>query len=54
MESSILQWLSDSSIAPNMVMGVLFSAMTTILFLQSGLDKVFNWNGEVSFYQKTF
>ena len=28
------------------VMRMAFSAMTAVLFLQSGLDKVFNWKGE--------
>ena len=37
-----------------MVMRVLFSAFMAILFIQSGLDKVFNWNDEKSFYKKHF
>lgn len=28
------------------VLQMAFSAMTAVLFLQSGLDKVLNWNGE--------
>lgn len=37
-----------------MVMRVLFSVFMAILFIQSGLDKVFNWNNEKSFYKKHF
>lgn len=33
---------------------ILFSLMVSILFIQSGLDKVMNWKGEMSFYKKHF
>ena len=35
-------------------MDILFSAFVAILFIQSGLDKVFNWAGEKSFYESHF
>ena len=35
-------------------MRILFSVFMAILFIQSGLDKVFNWNDEKSFYKKHF
>lgn len=36
------------------VMRILFSSFIAVLFIQSGLDKVFNWNDEKSFYKKHF
>ena len=36
------------------IMRLIFSAFTAILFIQSGLDKVFNYRGEKSFYQDHF
>lgn len=36
------------------VMRLVFSAFMAILFIQSGLDKVFNYEGEKSFYQDHF
>lgn len=36
------------------IMRLVFSAFTAILFIQSGLDKVFNYQGEKSFYQDHF
>lgn len=36
------------------VMRILFSIFMGILFIQSGLDKVFNWSDEKSFYKKHF
>ncbi|MBK8504876.1 MAG: DoxX family protein [Saprospiraceae bacterium] len=36
------------------VMQAIFSIFMSILFIQSGLDKVFNWNEEKSFYKKHF
>jgi uncharacterized membrane protein YphA (DoxX/SURF4 family) len=36
------------------VMQAIFSIFMAILFIQSGLDKVFNWNEEKSFYKKHF
>ena len=35
-------------------MHILFSVFVAILFIQSGLDKVFNWACEKSFYQSHF
>jgi uncharacterized membrane protein YphA (DoxX/SURF4 family) len=31
-----------------------FAAFTAVLFVQSGLDKVFNWKGEKDFYTQHF
>jgi hypothetical protein len=36
------------------IMRTIFSIFMAILFIQSGLDKVFNWADEKSFYQKHF
>ncbi len=36
------------------IMRLLFSAFTAILFIQSGMDKVFNYEGEKSFYKDHF
>ena len=36
------------------VMQIIFSVFISILFIQSGLDKVFNWGDEKSFYKKHF
>ena len=54
MQSDILHWMQTNDISGQMVMQVLFSAMVAILFLQSGLDKIFNWQGEKSFYESHF
>ncbi len=54
MDSNIVSWLSEMGIAPVHVMQILFSLMVSILFIQSGLDKVFNWKGEQSFYADHF
>ncbi|NND31379.1 MAG: DoxX family membrane protein [Saprospiraceae bacterium] len=36
------------------VMQVLFSVFMAILFIQSGLDKLFNWKDEKAFYKEHF
>jgi uncharacterized membrane protein YphA (DoxX/SURF4 family) len=36
------------------ILQLLFSAMVSILFIQSGLDKVRNWKGEKAYYEKHF
>ena len=54
MENEIVSWLSASGISPANVMQALFSLMISILFIQSGLDKVFNWKGERDFYKSHF
>ena len=49
MNNSILTFLADHGIQPATVLQLAFGAMAAILFLQSGLDKVFNWKGEKEF-----
>jgi hypothetical protein len=41
-------------VTTTLAMQVLFSTFMAILFIQSGLDKVFNWQSEKSYYQKHF
>jgi hypothetical protein len=41
-------------LSPTFIMQMLFSTFMAILFIQSGLDKVFNWKDEKSFYEKHF
>ncbi|MCB9351708.1 MAG: DoxX family membrane protein [Lewinellaceae bacterium] len=54
MENSLVNWLSEQGISTVNVMQILFSLMISILFIQSGLDKVFNWQGERDFYKSHF
>ena len=54
MESSMANWLTDIGIEGTTLMQLLFSLMLSILFIQSGLDKVFNWKGEKDFYTDHF
>ena len=54
MENSIMAGSAGLGISPLIVMQILFSLMVSILFLQSGLDKVFNWKGEQDFYKSHF
>ena len=54
MENEIVNWLSEQGISSVNIMQILFSLMTSILFIQSGLDKVFNWQGERDFYKSHF
>ena len=54
MENNIVLWLSEQGISAANVMQVLFSLMISILFIQSGLDKVFNWAGDRDFYKSHF
>ena len=51
MEPTILQSLE---LTPLWVMRLLFGLIVAILFIQSGLDKVFNYQGEQSFYKSHF
>lgn len=51
MEATLLQSLD---LTPLWVMRLLFGLMIAILFIQSGLDKVFNYQGEQSFYKSHF
>ncbi len=49
MNNAILTFLVDHGMQPATVLQLAFGAMAAILFLQSGLDKVFNWKGEKEF-----
>ncbi len=49
MNNDILTFLADHGIQPATLLQLAFGAMAAILFLQSGLDKVFNWKGEKDF-----
>ncbi|MBK9515393.1 MAG: DoxX family protein [Flavobacteriales bacterium] len=49
MNNSVLNFLADQGLQPNTMLQLAFGAMAAILFLQSGLDKVFNWKGEKEF-----
>jgi uncharacterized membrane protein YphA (DoxX/SURF4 family) len=49
MNNYILTFLADHGIQPATLLQLAFGAMAAILFLQSGLDKVFNWKGEKEF-----
>ena len=46
MGNDLLTWLAAHDLTPIRIMQLAFSAVAAILFLQSGLDKVFNWKGE--------
>lgn len=50
----MVNWLSEFGIEGRILMQLLFSLMLSILFIQSGLDKVFNWKGEKDFYTDHF
>lgn len=51
MENTVVNWFSQQGFSPVSIMQILFSLMISILFIQSGLDKVFNWQGERDFYK---
>lgn len=52
--NAIQSCLAEHGIAASTVMQLGFALFIGILFLQSGLDKVFNWSGEKAFYTKHF
>lgn len=54
MENTILNWLADLGLSATNLMQLLFSLMISILFIQSGLDKLVNWKGEKAFYADHF
>lgn len=54
MESTFAQTLSEIGLSGASLMQLFFSLMVAILFIQSGLDKVFNWKGEKDFYTSHF
>ena len=54
MKSELLEWFQNHDLSPFLILKVLFSAMTAILFLQSGLDKIFDWLGNKSWLNEHF
>lgn len=54
MESTFAHSLTTIGLSGAALMQLLFSLMVAILFIQSGLDKVFNWKGEKDFYTSHF
>ncbi len=50
----MIDWINGWGIEGIMLIQLLFSLMLAILFMQSGLDKVFNWKGEKDFYTEHF
>ncbi len=47
-------FLADHGLTPDHLVQLSFAAFAAVLFLQSGLDKLFNWNAEKDFYTKHF
>lgn len=54
MAKDIHWWLFHQGFTEITVAQVIFSIMTAILFIQSGLDKVLNWKGEKDYYTDHF
>ncbi len=54
MTSNLITWFQEVGISPQEILQILASLFVGILFTQSGLDKIFNWKGEKSFYTKHF
>lgn len=54
MENAILNGLADFGLSGTNLMQLLFSLMISILFIQSGVDKLVNWKGEKAFYADHF
>lgn len=46
MDHDLLTWLTAHGLSAHRILQLAFAAMTAVLFLQSGLDKVLNWKGE--------
>lgn len=46
--------LADLGLAPAHLMQLAFAAFTAILFLQSSLDKLFNWKGQQEYLTQQF
>lgn len=46
--------LANLGLTPAHLLQLAFSAFVAVLFIQSGLDKVFNWKCEKDFYTKHF
>ena len=54
MENQIAATLAEMGLSAQTLMQLLLSLFVAILFIQSGLDKVFNWKDEGDFYQSHF
>ncbi len=54
MEESAVTWLYEIGLSPTRLIRVFLSLFIAILFIQSGLDKVFNWKEEKDFYHSHF
>ncbi len=50
----LLSWLTDLGITTPFVLKTLSAAFFAILFLQSGLDKVFNYKGNLDYFKDHF
>ncbi len=46
--------LAELGLSSASLLQLAFSAFTAVLFIQSGLDKVFNWKSEKDFYTQHF
>ena len=54
MENAIIESLSHWGINGKALLQLLLTIFVAILFIQSGLDKVFNYKAEQSFYRQHF
>lgn len=52
--SAILEMLEGSTLGSIGLLRILVSLFISILFIQSGLDKVIDWKGNVSYFTKHF
>ena len=47
-------FFTDHGLAPEHLVQLAFAAFSAVLFLQSGLDKLFNWKGQKEYLTKQF
>ncbi|MBK9421562.1 MAG: DoxX family protein [Flavobacteriales bacterium] len=47
-------WLAEIGLTPAHLTQLAFSAFAAVLFLQSSLDKLFNWKGQKDYLTKQF
>ena len=52
--NSTATFLAQFGLTSDHLVQLAFSAFVAVLFIQSGLDKVFNWKSEKEFYTKHF
>ncbi|MBS1547184.1 MAG: DoxX family membrane protein [Bacteroidetes bacterium] len=52
--NSTATFLAQFGLTSDHLVQLAFSAFVAVLFIQSGLDKVFNWKSEKDFYTKHF